>query len=443
MVKGVLRQLFSAESLMGRMIVGFLYLFVYNYLFVNFVYENFSYMGVDYVPMSMVSTALWLILSIAPFLFFRGVRYLSSFINLLLYFFVYIPFVHALFVVWGLPWVERYANAFVLCCFFVLYFYADRGWCLFKNMIITPQIPLRVVEVITLLLTVVVIAVNHSQMHLVNIFTQMEEMYDFRAENAENRIVAIVYLRGWLTGAFYPFLLVCYLRTAHYKKALLIVVAYFLMFMMDMQKMTFLLPFILLTFYVMVHAYEKKMSDYLHSIMVGCIILFSLVMYLLQDNVIVFSVGTLLMLRTVCVAGWLTQFYFRFFAENPYTHYAHINIINAITNGYPYGDEPLGRVVAYDTQNANANFFLTDGIAAWGVGGLVFICLFYLVFLHFLTAVSYRYRKADLFVIFLPTVSYLMNVSIFTTLLTNGMGIVILLLLMTSTPITTDHEDNQ
>lgn len=69
MVKGVLRQLFSAESLMGRMIVGFLYLFVYNYLFVNFVYENFSYMGVDYVPMSMVSTALWLILSIAPFLF--------------------------------------------------------------------------------------------------------------------------------------------------------------------------------------------------------------------------------------------------------------------------------------------------------------------------------------------------------------------------------------
>lgn len=443
MVKGFFKQLLSAENLTGRLLLGFLYLFVYNYLFVNFVYKNFSYIGIDYVPMEMDSSVLWIVISIAPFFFFRGVKYLSSFINLLLYFFVYIPFVHALFVVWGLSWTDRYASAIVLCCFFVLYFYADRGWCLFKNMIVTPQIPFRAVEVCTLLMTVGIIAVGHSQMHLINIFTQAEEMYNFRAENAENRIALVVYLRWWLTGAFYPFLLVCYLRKSHYRKSFLIVVAYLLMFMMDMQKLTFLLPFVLIVFYLVVHAYEKKLSDYLHSIIAGSIILFSLVVYLLQDNVIIFSIGTILMLRTICVAGWLTQFYFRFFAENPYTHYAHINIVNAITNGYPYGDEPLGRVVAYNTQNANANFFLTDGIAAWGLGGLVLICLFYLLFLHFLTAVSYRYKKADLFVIFLPTVSFLMNVSIFTTLLTNGMGVLIILLLMTSNPITTDHAEKK
>lgn len=141
-----------------------------------------------------------------------------------------------------------------------------------------------------------------------------------------------------------------------------------------------------------------------------------------------------MLLRTVCVAGWLSQFYLHFFSEHPFTHYSHINIVNALTNDYPY-DVPLGVAIAHGTQNANANFFLTDGVAAWGLLGIFIIGFFFLLLLQFINAIAYRYDTKDLFVMFLPPLSYLLNASVFTTLLSNGLFILLFMLLIVDGPL--------
>jgi hypothetical protein len=144
------------------------------------------------------------------------------------------------------------------------------------------------------------------------------------------------------------------------------------------------------------------------------------------------------MLRTTCVSGWLSQLYIHFFTNNPYTYYSHINIVNAITNSYPYS-EPLGVVVARGSQNANANFFLTDGLAADGILGVIIICIFFLIILQVINSLSYRYKRTDLFIVFLPTLSYLLNTSLFTTLLSNGLFVLILILLCVDNSVEEKH----
>ena len=158
-----------------------------------------------------------------------------------------------------------------------------------------------------------------------------------------------------------------------------------------------------------------------------------------NSNELLFAIASIIILRTVCVSGWLSQMYMFFFHDHPYTYYSHINVINLITNNYPY-KEPLGVVVANGNMNANANFFLTDGVAALGITGLIIIGLIFLLMLVIINAISYRYELKDLFIIIIPALSCLMNVSLFTTLLSNGLFILLILISNVNSPLTSDKE---
>lgn len=405
-----------------------IYALAYDFMYENFVYKLFSYIGnMDYVEMGMENRVLWILLSILPFAAYKGLTKLSSFFSLFLYLFVYLPFIHAIFVAYNISQLQIYSYSLAMMVIMISLFKFGGEWTLLRDIVVKPQISLRTIEIITLVLTLLYVAIAHSSMHFVNIFTQSGDMYAYREQNSEvESLGGIAYVQGWLFGAFYPFLLVCYLRMKRRKMALLPLIGYFLLFAVDMQKMTFLMPFALIFMYYVISLNEEKICNYLHSFMMVCILLLSLVLYIYQDDEIVFAIAAIVLLRTVCVAGWLTQFYIHFFNENPYTYYSHINIVNYITESYPY-TEPLGKVVAYGSQNANANFFLTDGVAACGLAGIVIIGLVFAVILMFINSISARYKKSDMFIMFMPTIAYFLNVSLFTTMLSNGLLILIIL----------------
>ena len=73
----------------------------------------------------------------------------------------------------------------------------------------------------------------------------------------------------------------------------------------------------------------------------------------------------------------------------------------------------------------------TDGYAAQGIIGIIIIGVLFLIFLTIINAIVHRYKVFDIMVIFLPCLSYLLNTSIFTTLLSNGMFITGILLCCT------------
>jgi hypothetical protein len=70
------------------------------------------------------------------------------------------------------------------------------------------------------------------------------------------------------------------------------------------------------------------------------------------------------------MSGQLNILYYDFFSKHTQTHYSHIGLFNIFIKSYPY-EQPLGFVIGKyfynsDELNANANFWATDGFAAWG-----------------------------------------------------------------------------
>lgn len=424
--------------MLSRIICALIYIVVYNIAFKGFVYRLFAYMGIDYIDMTAGKFIVWVILSIVPFLFYRGLRNLSSFFTLFLYILVYIPFAHALFTMRNISPLTTYSYGGVFCMIFIFLFCIGKGQRIFKDIIIEPQIPFNWIQGAAIILTVVLVAMSINSMHFVNVFTQSDMMYQLRAENSENagQISLLAYIKGWLFGGFYPFLLVNYLSERKWIKTTSIIVAYFILFMIDMQKLTFFMPFALIILYFFIRKEKEAISNKLHALIMYSLSIASIFIVFLKDEVLQLVLGFIVVLRTSAVAGWLSQYYLRFFCinDNPFTYYSHINIVNVITNGYPFS-QPLGMAVAYGSQNANANFFLTDGLAASGIFGILLIGIFFYLLMHIINSISYRYKISDLLIIFLPTLSYILNTSIFTTLLSNGLLILLLIIAGTSCPI--------
>ncbi|MGP1525229.1 MAG: hypothetical protein ACTTHE_02765 [Prevotella multiformis] len=430
---------FNADNIFSRIICSLAYIVIYDMAFSDFVFKLFHYMGIDYIPIPATTYMVWAVISVFPILFYKGVKVLSSFFTILLYIMVYIPFIHAIFTMWGIDTFTKYTYSLLMAFLFSLYFSIGTKNTIFKNIIITPQIPFKWIELFTIVLTAVLVISNLGSMHLVNVFTQSDLMYELRAQNAEEAAGGasiLAYIKGSLFGAFYPFLLINYLGEKKWLKTILITAAYFLLFMIDMQKLTFFMPFALIALCLFIKRQGKAFSMRLHSTVMYLFSVASIAILNIKDEVIQLGAGFIIILRTTAVAGWLTQYYLRFFSvnDNPYTLYSHINIINLLTDYYPYASS-LGETVAYGSQNANANFLLTDGVAAAGIFGLLLIGLVFYFLLHILNSISYRYRLSDLLVIFLPTLSYVMNTSLFTTLLSNGLLILILLIGCTENPI--------
>lgn len=429
-MKSALHILFDADSLAGRFLSTLIYILLYDFIYEEYIYGVFGYIGdIDYRTMDSLRYISWIILSILPMCFYHKINNISTFLCLFVYVLVYIPMIHALFVIDGIPTSEIYSYAIILCFFFILYFQIHKI-PLLKGLQIKPTLSLQVIEIITLLLTIIFIVSRASSMHFVNIFTQIDLLYELRADNSskvEERSL-ILYIQGWLTGAFYPFLLVWYLKNKSRIKTGLILIGYLLIFMVDMQKSTFLIPFMLIGFYLLIKWKEQLICNRLHSFIFWSLIIFSWVMMGISDsdNKIIFTISSFLLLRTICVTGWLTQMYIHFFHENPFTYYSHIHIVNAITNNYPY-DVPLGMAVAYNSQNANATFFLTEGVASWGFIGVIITGFIFLLLLYLLDSVTLKYKKSEIFIIFIPALFSMLNTSIFSTFLTGGLFIVIIL----------------
>ena len=429
-----------SQALWERILPTVFYCLVYDIVFEKFIFETFGYIGdVEYAKMSILKSTVWLTISILPICFYKRINNLSTYICIFLFILVYLPTIHAVFTINTISSWNVYSYAIVLCVLFMLYFYIGEK-NIFPKIEIQPFTPLKYIEVVTILLSLAFLVSRHGTMHFVNIFTQADLLYDFRETNSSEESGLMAYVKGWLFGGFYPYLLVCYLRQKRWARVLYVLLGFFLLFMADMQKLTFCMPFLLIGFYFFITVYKESFYNRFYLFFILALMGIAFIMSFIDNsNELLFAIASIIILRTVCVSGWLSQMYMIFFHDHPYNYYSHINVINLITNNYPY-KEPLGVVVANGNMNANANFFLTDGVAALGITGLIIIGLIFLLMLVIINAISYRYELKDLFIIIIPALSCLMNVSIFTTLLSNGLFILLILISNVNSPLTSDKE---
>ena len=273
-----------------------------------------------------------------------------------------------------------------------------------------------------------------GSLKLVNIFDSTQ-IYEQRLRDDVDR-GPVAYPMNLLAGVFAPFLFAYGLA---YKNKKLLVASFavqLLIFSVGANKGFILNSGAMLGVFFLFRNSLKNVGTKILLSLSFPLFIIGFVYQFMRDDVTseFFAFSSLIVFRTIGISTYNMPFYVDFFKDHPYTYYTHINIINKLTGAYPY-KRPMGRVLGnyfHDNPefNMNANFWLTDGIASIGLIGIPIISLVGALVFYIFDCSGIRHSK--LFVIILSAYAALVlqNVSLFTTVITGGLGFLMILLLL-------------
>ena len=401
-----------------NILIGLAYAFIYHFVYTNYMYVYFSYMYCpDPTPINS-SLSLYLFLASSPLLFYKGFNTLASGLSFMVYLLMYIPMIYVTFIT-DISSSTQSGILISLYVFSITCFITDNKY-LFKKKWLSQRrqkIPFRLLEVTTIILLMFVLIVEGKSLRFVNILSQSDLMYEMRASYSSSRLVITGYLISWLKTAFLPVLLVAYLHSKSRIKYILVLFAYLIMFMLDMQKITFVMPFVVTLVYFL--AKKNSFNKFMHGSIIVFFSTLSLVLVSTINNRLSYSIAAIFIMRMQCLDSWIFSLYLKFFEDHPYTYYSHINFVNALTHSYPYKDA-LGVVVTEGGMNANASFLVTDGYAALGISGFFIIGSIFIVLKSVFNCIDLRYNRNYVLLTLFPAISSMLNVSLFTAIFSCG-----------------------
>jgi hypothetical protein len=133
--------------------------------------------------------------------------------------------------------------------------------------------------------------------------------------------------------------------------------------------------------------------------------------------------------RLLVIPAAAFNVYYDYFLLHPFTYWSHINLVQLFVH-YPYG-ESIADLMGdqYNMGTYNASFIMGDGIAALGVAGIPVICgVFSLVLVGINTCFRGINQLCIAMLLAVPSI-WLINVPLFTTLFTGGLGLLSILML--------------
>lgn len=264
-----------------------------------------------------------------------------------------------------------------------------------------------------------------------------EDLYDLRFLGREvaNGDKLVGYFTQWLSGAFLPFLLA--IGIVYHKKILILIssIGQIILYSTAANK-AFILSIIYMLGIYYITKKTSKFGLFLTFFLIGIVIFLTFTQIYSEDDfrLITFPVASIILMRTISISTVNAINYYDFFLNNPFTYYSHINIIGKFVN-YPYGDLTLGQVIGAKLggstdSNWNANFYLTDGFVAMGYSGLIIIGIISGLIFYIIDSLL-KSQNVILSVLLITTSSVsLMNVSMFTTLLSGGLLYLVLFLIL-------------
>jgi len=413
-------------------IINFILAFLFSYTFyrcyVEFLYTYFEYAGFPYYEKSNIFLMLTLLMCSLPVFFFNGIKYISSFISVFIFIILYIPTIITFSLGLNFGYFKIFCYEFVFFTSMILFFISDRINIKSTYLKRFKIIKFQHILYVNILITIWMLFIYRSNLR----FVSFDDVYLQRFSNADlGNDIFSRYMFSWLINLFIP--LVLLYGIVMKKKTYLIIGSFscVCVYMSIAAKGTILMPIILWGMYFLLKKFSFK-NIYFSMITVLTVILSLLLIFTNKDSTILFFISSLLMWRVIGTGGNLNLAYFEFFETHPKTYYSHISPVNFITNMYPYNDLGLGKVVGQyfwaEDMNANANFWATDGIAAIGISGVLIISLFFTIILIYINKVTYHYDLDYLILVFIPFMFSLLNTSLFSTILSGGGFLIIVVL---------------
>jgi hypothetical protein len=280
------------------------------------------------------------------------------------------------------------------------------------------------------LLLIVLVVTLGGNFHLVG----LADIYALRQDTSdlidESGSAFAKYAFNWLNGLVLPLIFARAVSRSRYLELLAVTGCYVFLFGIWGAKTSLFSPILLAATSIWASRGPSRMP----LLMIAAFMLALLVPVLLpfEDGL-----GALIKLwwvaivdmRTFSIPGLSIPQYFDFFSSHPLTFGSHVTGISWFIN-YPY-DIDIPRTIGYyyygqQELTANATFWSQDGLAALGTVGIVIVTFLAAFVLWLLDSVTQGLQMRFVVTALLGTILSFTNTSLFTTLLTGGLGLFIL-----------------
>jgi hypothetical protein len=387
---------------------GLMYVLSFIFIYEKYLFFYFEYFGFLMNRSTNIEILFSVLFSIIPIYYHKGFTSISSAISSFIYILIYVP---TIIVFYFNSSNDVFLIQLLFCFCMIFLFLSDRfnvKTISFKNVINSNHI-----FILTSTVTIYVIYIYRSNLQFLSFY----DIYELRSDN-DNLLVGSfdIYIFSWLKNVLIP---ICFAYGIYYKKRMGLfigLISCIVIYMAIGSKASLLLPVIYLGIYFTL---RKNVINWLRTSLKYLAISIFVISF--------FNFGMLpsiVLARTIGNGGLLNFWYYDYFLNNPYTYWSHINLINYFTDSYPYEGFQLGQVVGMEywslEMNANANFWATDGFAAFGIYGVIIITFLVFLFLIFLNGITKKHNLNFVLICYIPFVLSLTNASLFTSLLTGG-----------------------
>jgi len=405
-----------------------LYLATYNWLYINWLAPTFSYAGFTYnEPSSGMLTVAW-VLSLVPALWMPiSLERTSQIPYWVVYLLLYIPSM------FGPMYMALQPTSSILLLMATLF----GGFLLISMSYFLPR--LRLVQrllprslfwtsfvTVSCVLYLWLFAVFHSHLQLVG----FQDVYNLRSTAVEVQSGTQVAYAAMLLASVMNPLLMAYGLTS--KKWGVFTVGAFgqvLIYSTGGDKAVILSILFVLGFALLTHR-PAWFGIRIVCSLAGLLVILCLVLATTDNAIVSFAAG-LIFMRTVANSGYTTGLYHSFFQGHPLTYLSHLHGVNFFVR-YPYTRQIGLELGFYQMQNSeldlNAHFWATDGLAAFGLPGILAISGLCGLTFWVLDSVSAKHSRKLTYLAVSFTTLNLANLSLFTTLISGGLGLLMVML---------------
>lgn len=427
---------YKGDSRITLVLLTLVYILIVMWGFINYLLPWWGYFGLEYKELDVDVMLMVVLFCLAP-VFRMPLKIVrpSMFAYWILYFLTYIPMVIGSGLDAKFETEERF---WISLSYFIGFLLLGISYRLklirFKERNISIKKFWLFYYLITFFMLAFILYLFRDNLSFADLFSS-EAVYDtrFLGQKIQNQSAIAGHFIMWLGNALFPFLIAVGLVNKDKIKLYIGSGGLILLYMtMANKQFLFAILFTILIYKLFKAKSQKKITLFLIYLTIPT---FALIYSQTTDGIIQvlgFQLAGILLLRTVYTSSVMSIYYNDFFKTHEVTNFSHISVINKFID-YPYGDQQLGVVIGtnfanIDNYNANATFFLTDGVASIGLIGVPIIALFCsLIFFLFDSVVNKNTLILAVLLIANSCIA-LMNVSIFTTLISGGLVFFMLLL---------------
>lgn len=423
-LKSVLRR----ACLIGGIVT---YGLLYNWLYANWLAPTFSYMGMTYREPGLLHLALAWLLALLPACWLPIRLSRPSQVPLwVIYLLVYIP---SLFSPLFMARETGHDLLTLMGCLFagmtILSLINFLPPVRISQNLISPSFFWTAIALLTVGLDLWVLAIFHSRMHLVG-FADVYELRSSTDELASGTGVgyAVMLLSSIINPLYMAYGLVSR------RKSLLVIgfLNQLFLYTTGGSKAVILSVFMLVGLYFIIGRLGRYFALRLVAAVTSVLVVLCLIAIQKNVSTITQMAISILFMRTFANGGYMTGLYASFFQTHPLTYLSSVHGIDKLIH-YPYARTIALEMGWYEMGipdlDLNAHFWATDGIAAFGPAGIILASLLCALVFWILDSASARHNT----ILVALTVAFvtvnLANASLFTTLISGGLALLIVLLL--------------